>query len=220
MKSGDNQPDSAPHVYETFSWVVAISDSVFLRQQYLDGSGSRAVQRILDGEPAEAVLGWSAQKLPLARVRSVKWVPAAKTVLIRGPWWRDPWRLKFAGDRLPEQLYHTIAELLPQAREPQEARVGPHDLDLDPRIAIGVFLAVGGLFAMISGALEGLGQAPVSIFEWLFLILGRTLGLTAVILVGVIAGIGGVMALIHWASRRPAKFVIRRGDESKSAALP
>jgi hypothetical protein len=147
--------------------------------------------------------------IPLARVRSIEWVPDVLTLLVRRAWYRDPWRLVVEDAEQGERCFHAVAEALPNASEPVESRVGPNDLALDPGMLFGMFLVFCVMLALIGGALEGMGQAPVSAFEWLFRLVGKGVGVTAVCTLAALILAVGVFALVRWYQRRPRKIVVR-----------
>jgi hypothetical protein len=198
------------HVFEAAPWVVAVEHDSLHRLSNLDPQGRQQAMRQLEaGASPKEVFGRSGESLPLDRVRAVEWVPQAKTVLIRGAWWRDPWRLAFDESGEGEQLFRVVAKLLPDAGAPQESRVGPHDLALDPGLIFWLVIALCGFLGLIGGALEGVGQAPMLVFEWLFRLLGRELGLAAVIGVAMLSLVAGICGLVWWHRHRPMKVVVR-----------
>jgi hypothetical protein len=195
-------------VWRSHPWVVALSGGVLYRGKYMDPAlAEAAAARVEAGESPADVFGWAGGKLPADSIRSVEWVPAANTVLVRRGWWRDPWRLSPPEG---ETAFQAIAALQPFAVE-SRSRVGPGDLEMDPALALGVLLAFFGLIALVGGALEGVGAAPVPVAAWVVAELGQKLGLTAVLALGMIAFLGGTAALVRWYVRRPSKVVVRSG---------
>ena len=200
-------------IFEIDPWVVAIQGDCLYRRTLPEPRARQLViGKLRAGESPKELFGWSGERLPLRAVRSVAWVPDARTVLIRRLWLRDPWRLVFADCHAGETFFRTMAKLFPRSGEPVEARVGPHDLPLDPRIALGVMFTICGLLALVGGALEGIGQAPVVAFEFVFRHLGKALGLTAVLIIGGLALAVGIGGLIGWYRQRPMKVVVSTRD--------
>lgn len=190
-------------------WMIVMREGVLFRHQFPDlNQGRQALHELNAGTPPAAVCGRSVEKLPVANIRSVQWIPATRTVLIRGHWWRDPWWFTFEEEASAEALFQSVLGSFPDAGEMREERVGPQDVAVDPRILVGVILVVAGLIALIGGALEGLGQVPVTAFEWLFLLLGKQMGIAAVCATGLIAAAAGIYGLYSWFRNRPQKFVV------------
>jgi hypothetical protein len=193
----------AKQVWHAHPWVVALDGDMLHRRKYMSG-GEEAVEKIRAVSSPKDVFGWTGQVLPLATVRSVEWVPAAGTLLVKRHWLRDPWRLTFPG---AETAFRTLAALIPDATE-SRARVGPNDLPMDPRLGLGVFVAFMGLVALIGGALEGVGPAPVR--GRVFAQLGAEIGLGPALAIGALAFLAGIGGLVWWYVQRPTKVVMKR----------
>lgn len=205
--------------WDAFPWLVALSEKTLFRARFVDPAEvALANARLLTGETPKEVLGWAAQRLPLTSVRSVEWVPQVQTLLVRRGWWRDPWRLPFAEADEGEKAFRYLANLLPGPNEPVEARVGPNDLPMDPRLGVGVLLAFLGLIALVGGAVEGVGQAPLMGPARRFVVfaeLGETLGLGVVVGIGAVALAAGLGGLVWWVRSRPTKWVVRAQREKE-----
>jgi hypothetical protein len=196
-------------------WVVTMDGDTLYRQKYLEDVGrEKAFAEIETGKPAREVFGWSMQRLPITNVRRVAWVKSLRTVLIQRSWLRDPWRLKFDEEDASEQLFQAVVSRFSNPGKATESRVGPHDLEMDPGLALGVLLILFGFLALFGGAIEGAGQAglvePAQRFRFLTEI-GDSLGLLPVILAGVVTLCIGLCAMIHWYRNRPMKWVIESG---------
>lgn len=195
-------------VWHAHPWVVALADDTLYRGKYLNpADGEAAAAKIRAGAAPKDVLGWTASRLPVANVRSVEWVPAVCTLLVKRSWLRDPWRLAFPGG---EKVFRTLAALLPGPVE-SEGRVGPNDLQMDPRLGLGVLVGFMGLVALIGGALEGVGPAPVR--GKVFAQVGAEIGLVPALVVGAVALLAGVGGLVWWHVNRPTKVVVRPGGQ-------
>jgi hypothetical protein len=193
----------AKQVWHAPPWVVALDGATLFRGKYLSG-GEEVAEKVRAGASPKDVFGWSGQKLPLANVRSVEWVPAAGTLLVKRHWLRDPWRLTFPG---AETAFRTLAGLMPDAPV-TPGKVGPNDLPMDARLGLGVLVAVVGLVALIGGALEGVGPAPVR--GKVFAQIGAEIGPVPALAVGALALLAGIGGLAWWFVRRPSKVVVRR----------
>ena len=191
-------------VWHAHPWVVALEGDTLYRGKYMTG-GEAAVEKLRAGASPGDVFGWTGSKLPVANIRSVEWVPTAGTLLVKRHWLRDPWRLT-----LPEgaKAFRTLAALIPDATETQ-ARVGPNDLPMDPRFGLGIFVAFVGLIALIGGALEGVGPAPVR--GKVFAQIGAEIGPVPALAIGAVALLAGAGGLVWWYAKRPNKVVVRRG---------
>ncbi len=202
--------ESSPHVWVAETWLITVDGDAVYRHQILDEQASQETMRKLaTGESLQNLFGKSAQRLDCHRISSVVWIPAAQSLLIRYNWLRDPWRLRFDDTLAGEQLFQAIGDKLPGRSEVIQTHTGPQDLEMDPQLGLGVMLVVFAMIAMIGGALEGAGNAPMPVFEWLFRWLGRAAGLVVVGVIGVMLLISGVVALIVWFRNRPLKVVIR-----------
>ena len=85
---------------------------------------------------------------------------------------------------------------------------------MDPRLGLGVLLAFMGLVALVGGAVEGVGNAPLQGQARKFRVfaeVGEAIGLAGVFAVGGLALAAGVGGLAWWWTRRPTKWVVRRG---------
>ena len=208
--------DSSSQVWIAESWLITFDGATVCRHQIPDESLRReAQQKISSGETLQGLFGTSVQKLECLRISSVAWIPAVQTVLIRFNWLRDPWWIVFDDTNAGERLFKAIGEKLPDHSEVIQTRTGPQDLAMDPGLAVGILLVLFALIAMIGGALEGAGNAPMPVFEWLFRLLGRAAGLVAVGVVGVIVLSSGVVALAVWFRNRPTKLVVRSHQSRK-----
>jgi hypothetical protein len=194
-------------VWHAHPWVVALDGDTLYRGKFMN-SGEEAAGKVRAGASPKDVFGWTGQSLPLANVRSVEWVPAAGTLLVKRHWLRDPWRLTFPG---AEKAFRTLADLMPDPTE-SRSRVGPHDLQMDPRLGIGVFVALIGLIALIGGALEGVGPAPVR--GKVFAQIGAEIGPGPALVIGALAFLAGIGGLVWWYVKRPSKVVVRRRGEA------
>ncbi len=200
-------------VWEAPPWVVVVADDGLHRRSFNDPLQRRqAIQRLEAGEAPRDVFGWTGGSLPVGKVRSVAWVPDARTALVRRGMLHDPWRLTFEDPDDGELLFRTVAALLPGDGKSTEERVGPHDLAMDPRLAIGAVTAIGGFISLVGGAIEGVGQAqilgPAQRFR-LFAELGQAIGIVPVIVIGALAFASGVFGLVWWHRHRPRKLVVR-----------
>lgn len=207
-----SNPAAARQIFEAPPWLVVLEPGdVLERQQFLDEGARRAAEeRLRAGEPTAEALGWTRKTLALASVRSVGWVPEVRTVVIRAGWWREPWRLTCRDEVEGRKFFETLAARLPHASPPSTRKVGPYDLAVEPQIAAGVVFTFCGFLALVGGALEGVGQAPVSLFEWFFVNLGQALGLTVVLSIGAAILLAGLGALALWYRRRPELVVVTR----------
>ena len=195
---------TAKKVWHAHPWVVTLDGDTLYRGKFMNG-GEAAAERIRAGDSPKDVFGWSGQKLPLAAVRSVEWVPAAGTLLVKRHWLRDPWRLAFPG---AEKAFRILAARIPTATE-SRSRVGPNDLPMDPRLGLGVLVAFMGLVALIGGALEGVGPAPMR--GRVFAQIGAEIGLGPALAIGALAFLAGIGGLVWWYVKRPDKVVVRPG---------
>ena len=202
--------ESSPRVWVAESWLITVDGDAVYRQEILDEQARQeTLHKISNEESLQNLFGKSVQRLDCHRISSVAWIPAAQTLLIRYNWLRDPWRLRLDEMSAGEQLFQAIGEKLPGRSEAIQTRTGPQDLAMDPQLGLGVMLVVFAMMAMIGGALEGAGNAPMPVFEWLFRWVGRAAGLVAVGIIGAIVLVSGVAALIVWFRNRPLKVVIR-----------
>lgn len=214
MFGGRGENSALPQqIWEAAPWlVVATEDFLYCQQIGIRPFCDQARQRLEAGETLRAVLGSNAQKLAITKVKAVAWVPAVHTVLVRQHWLFDPWRLTITDAEAGERLFRGLAALIPNAGEPIQERVGPHDLALDPKLILGVILAIGGLIALVGGALEGVGQAPLMGPAARFRFLaefGETLGVAGVLAIGASILAAGVFGLIQWYRLRPYKWIVR-----------
>src|SRR5215472_7557263 len=117
---------AGPEVWADGPWlIVCRGGDLFSRPFGSAETCCAAALRLQQGEEVSAVLGWTARRLPLDRVRSVEWVPAAAVLLVRGGWWREPWRVPFSDRDLGLQLFHHLGELVSGGGPAETARVGP-----------------------------------------------------------------------------------------------
>jgi hypothetical protein len=174
---------------------------------------AEAVVSLTQGKAPENALGKQAKVLPLAKVQSIEWVSTACTLLVKFAWWRDPWRIKFNNPDLGSAVAETIGERVGDGTEPETKRLGPNDLQMDPRVGLPVLGIVIGLIAFVGGAVEGPAEAPlvgpVARIAWLA-DLGAALGINAVMLIGSLVVLIGMIALVYWFLTRPTKLVYRR----------
>lgn len=192
-------------VWRSHPFVVAVQDDTLYRGKFMDeNQAKQAVEKLESGESPKEVFGWTRGELKLAAVRSIEWVPDVSTLLIKRHWLRDPWRLPMPE---AETAYRSLVKLLPNARETQ-ARLGPNDLAMDPRVAGGVVFAIAGLIALIGGAMEGAGPAPVK--GKFIAVIGEQIGVIPAISIGILAVLAGIGSLIWWYVNRPVKHVVRR----------
>lgn len=202
--------ESSPRVWVAETWLITIDRDAVCRHQLADERlRQETLRKISSGESLRNLFGKSVQQLDCQRISSVAWIPAAQTLLLRYNWLRDPWRLRLDDLTAGEQLFQAIGHKLPERNEVIQTRTSPQDLEMDPQLGLSVMLVVFAMMAMIGGALEGAGNAPMPLFEWLFRWVGRTAGLVAVGIIGVMVLISGVAALILWFRNRPLKVVIR-----------
>ena len=193
------------NVWRSHPWVVTLCEDTLSRGKFLDERAAElAVERLEKGDNPRDVFGWSRSELSPSVIRSVEWVPSRDTVLVKRGWWRDPWRLPLPDS---EAVFRRWAELIPNGTE-REARLGPNDLAMDPRVAGGVIIALFGLIALIGGALEGAGPAPVR--GRFIAVIGEEIGAIPAMIIGVVSLALGVGALIWWYVRRPLKRVVSR----------
>jgi uncharacterized membrane protein HdeD (DUF308 family) len=92
---------------------------------------------------------------------------------------------------------------------------------MDPRVALPVLIIVIGLIAFVGGAVEGPAEAPlVGPISRIALLgdLGAALGVNAVMMIGSLVVLLGVVALVYWFVKRPSKLVYKRDSAQPDKA--
>ena len=184
-------------------WLIVLREGEFYKKFYSNlNKRQEAVTQLDSGALPLKVLGrLNSLQTKYHSVRTIEWVPDESMVLM------GRWLFKIETAAESEQLFENLRALFPHAADPELSRLNVLCMNLSSQTGVALLSIVGGMIAMIGGAVDGVSGANLR-FRF-FAKLGQGIGLTGVIGIGAILFVVGGFWLYRLYQVRPWKYVVR-----------